>query len=87
MLGALIGAVQGSEDWSVHDAPAAFTGRYVRAIRVTQIGEGSTALTVVRSDNSTASTGELAVGALEPMIGVKEVTAVGAGVLEYRVYY
>jgi len=83
----LIKAVRGSEDWDVYTGTQVFP-HPVRALRLTSAAEsGSTALTIVTAKNETKSTGELGLHALEPMPGIKEVTVVGAGVLEYRVYY
>jgi len=82
----IVHAIQGSEKWSVHSGAAVFS-RYVRAIMLTDSTTGSTAITVVDSNGDTVSTGELGLHVLEPLIGIKEVTAVAAGVLEYRVYF
>ena len=89
MIAPLTGALQGSEDWGVFTAASGPLPQYARAIKLTEADTeaGSTALTVTKSDGTSASTGELAVGVFEPIIGIKEITAVGAGVLEYRVYY
>lgn len=83
----LLLALGGSDDWDVFDDVVAEFPRRVKAIKLTSSTTGSTALTVTTARDETKSTGQLGLHVLEPMPGIKAVTVLGAGVLEFRVYY
>lgn len=88
MIKTLLKALQSSDDWDVFDDVVAAFPHRVKAIKLTALtGSSSTALEVTTARGETKSTGELGLHVLEPMQGITAVTDLGAGVVEYRVYY
>lgn len=88
-IATLVNALAASDDWGVFTEAVESFPKRVKSIKLTAQNEsGSTALSVVKAKGGAAeTTGELGLHVLEPMQGITAVTAVGAGVAEFRVYY